>query len=121
MLRPNPNFSEADFKIIHEIGRGSFGVVYEVNKISGSLANHRLVTKKQSNKVRNAFCVKLLFQFSSTSHSFLVMALAETSLNQFIERNGALAEETIRIMNAQIIEVLSFLHECQHGIIHREI
>lgn len=125
------------FNIIEEIGSGSFGTVYKVQKISTgeiyamkSLNKATLKRQKQlkyaiseckiMSQLDHPFIVPLYYAFQTPKYLYLVLELCTNGdLFGFIEKKGRLEENVSKFYLAEVILAIEYLHN--HNIIYRDL
>ena len=127
----------SSFSIIKLIGKGSFGEVYLVRKISNkklyamkvlhkchimaqNLVKYALTERNVLTITCHPFIVKLNYAFQTNEHMFLVLDYAPGGdLGEYLQREKMFTEERARMYLAEIILALQHLH--QKGIIFRDL
>ncbi len=128
-----------DFELRRVLGRGGYGKVFQVRKLTGKDAGHIFAMKvlKKATIVRNQkdtahtkaernileavkhpFIVDLIYAFQTGGKLYLILEyLSGGELFMHLEREGIFMEDTASFYLAEIILALEHLH-CQ-GIIYR--
>lgn len=128
-----------DFELRRVLGRGGYGKVFQVRKLSGKDQGHIFAMKvlKKATIVRNQkdtahtkaernileavkhpFIVDLIYAFQTGGKLYLILEyLSGGELFMHLEREGIFMEDTASFYLAEIILALEHLH-CQ-GIIYR--
>lgn len=125
--------SQQDYKIIAQIGKGAFGIVYEgrvddrrvaIKALAkATIKGHNLQQRVRNEvaihyQLRHPNILELLHFFEDSENVYLVMELAAEELYQRLRRQRLTVEEVRRIF-AAVVEGLFYLHS--HGIIHRDL
>ncbi|XP_057378369.1 ribosomal protein S6 kinase beta-2-like [Daphnia carinata] len=130
-----------DFELRRVLGRGGYGKVFQVRKLTGKDAGHIFAMKvlKKATIVRNQkdtahtkaernileavkhpFIVDLIYAFQTGGKLYLILEyLSGGELFMHLEREGIFMEDTASFYLAEIILALEHLH-CQ-GIIYRDL
>ena len=128
-----------DFELRRVLGRGGYGKVFQVRKLTGKDSGHIFAMKvlKKATIVRNQkdtahtkaernileavkhpFIVDLIYAFQTGGKLYLILEyLSGGELFMHLEREGIFMEDTASFYLAEIILALEHLH-CQ-GIIYR--
>ena len=125
------------FSIIRIIGKGSFGEVYLVRKISNkklyamkvlhknqimaqNLVKYALTERNVLTVTSHPFIVKLLYAFQTSEHMFLILKYAPGGdLGEYLQREKKFTEERAKLYLAEVILAIQHLHE--RGIIFRDL
>jgi serine/threonine protein kinase len=131
------NVDFSSFTIMDEIGNGSFGIVYKVQKINTgvyyamkSLSKSVLQKQKQlkyaiseckiMKQLNHPFIVPLYFAFQTPKYLYLVLELCSNGdLFGLMEKKGKIEEQVAKFYLAEIILALEYLHGC--GILYRDL
>ena len=121
------------YKILKEVGNGTFGVVYKATNIStGEMcAIKKMKTKfrswdeclslreiKSLRKFNNPNIVKLKEVFRMNDELHLVFEFMEENVYELIkDRTTPLPEQQIRSIMSQVLQGLAYMHK--HGFFHR--
>jgi len=130
-----------DFELRRVLGRGGYGKVFQVRKLTGKDSGHIFAMKvlKKATIVRNQkdtahtkaernileavkhpFIVDLIYAFQTGGKLYLILEyLSGGELFMHLEREGIFMEDTASFYLAEIILALEHLH-CQ-GIIYRDL
>ncbi|EDV22479.1 uncharacterized protein TRIADDRAFT_28822, partial [Trichoplax adhaerens] len=130
-----------DFELLKVLGKGGYGKVFLVRKVSGShkmkvyamkvlrkasiIRNHKdtIHTKAERNvleAVKHPFIVDLLYAFQTGGKLYLILEyLSGGELFTHMEREGIFMEDTACYYLAEILLALGHLHEL--GIIYRDL
>lgn len=124
-----------DFRVISQIGRGSFGRVYFVqNKITKNYHAMKVLPKPRSRKgdkqiiierfilesMKNPFILNLDYAFQDNINLYLITEFAQGGdLFTHLKREGKINEERAKFYICEIILALEYLHG--HGIIYRDL
>jgi serine/threonine protein kinase len=140
--KPKEKVTLADFHLLTTIGKGGFGKVLTVQKITGSqedsgkvyamkiLKKQHVVDTRQVDStkaerrilhnIEHPFVVKLRYAFQSQSKLYMVMDYySGGSLYYHSERLGTFPADSVRFFAAEITLALDHLH--QNGIIYRDL
>ncbi|CAD8054936.1 unnamed protein product [Paramecium sonneborni] len=141
-FRPDQQFSYtknqkklSDFKILHCIGKGSFGYVFKVefeNRVY-ALKQQDKQRLKQSNNlqyvltevkimrtINHPFIVKYFMSFQTTKNLYLVLEfLQQGDLAMYMTRGVILDEIVSKLLIGQIILAIEHLHK--HNILYRDL
>lgn len=131
------NVDFSSFTIMDEIGNGSFGIVYKVQKINTgvyyamkSLSKSVLQKQKQlkyaiseckiMKQLNHPFIVPLYYAFQTPKYLYLVLELCSNGdLFGLMEKKGKIEEQVAKFYLAEIILALEYLHGC--GILYRDL
>jgi len=131
-----------DFRLLSTVGKGGFGKVLTVQKVTDShedsgkiyamkiLKKQHVVDTRQVNStkaerrileaIEHPFVVKLRYGFQSNTKLYMVMDYySGGSLFYHAERMGSFPEDSVRFFAAEITLALDHLH--QRGIIYRDL
>ena len=133
--------SPADFELLKVLGKGGYGKVFQVRKVSGQHAGRVFAmkvlrkasivrnqkdtahTKAERNileAVKHPFIVDLVYAFQTGGKLYLILEyLSGGELFMHLEREGIFLEEPATFYTAEIILALQHLH--QQGIIYRDL
>lgn len=133
--------SQADFHLVKVIGKGAFGKVYLVRKITGSdsgsyyamkaIRKHDVCIRPKDReltnnerfileRIRHPFLVRLFYAFQSESKLFLILEYVPGGeLFSHIMNQKLLLQSEAKIHLAQIALAIHHLHQC--GIIYRDL
>ncbi|KAI8344248.1 kinase-like domain-containing protein [Chlamydoabsidia padenii] len=128
----------SSFRIIQQIGHGSFGKVYKVEKRDTKeiyamkvLSKRLLVDQNEVNHtisernvlirtIDSPFIVNLQYSFQTASHLFLVMDyLPGGDLYTYLQHHRTLTEDQARFILAELVCALSDLHA--NNVIYRDL
>lgn len=141
-LAPGDKLNNQRYEIIGRIGVGGQGTAY----LAKDLDNDTDVVVKESlfpvyadSKVRAEYgerfvrevellqrfdhpsVVRLRDSFQSPQRGYLVLDLIDgDSLRQRVQKDGAMSEEVVRGLLAQMIEIMSYLHHLTPPVVHRD-
>ena len=130
-----------DFELCRVLGKGSFGKVFLVRKMTGcdkgtlfamkvlkkaNIILHRKDTEHMKTErsileeVRHPFIVKLVYAFQTREKLYLIMEFASGGeLYTYLDKEGMFLEDTVRFYAAELILAIGHLHEV--GIIYRDL
>lgn len=141
-LAPGDRLNNERYEIIGRIGVGGQGTAY----LAKDLQSNTDVVVKESlfpvyvdSKVREEYgerftrevallqrfdhpcVVRLLDSFQSAQRGYLVLDLIDgDSLRKRVQRDGAMSEEHVRTLLAQMIDIMSYLHHLSPSVVHRD-
>ena len=123
------------YKILKEVGNGTFGVVYKATNIAtGEMCAIKRMKKKFHNwdeclslreikslrKFNNPSIVKLKEVFRVNDELHLVFEFMEENVYELIkDRTTPLPESQIRSIISQVLQGLAYMHK--HGFFHRDL
>jgi len=123
------------YKLIIEIGSGSFGKVYETrDKTNGNIYAAKIEEKKENSRLRDEYEIykklkengitsgipNVLEFFRTPKENILIMQLLGSSLDGLLEKNGGFFDiGTVLKLGVDMIKLLKNIH-CA-GFIHRDI
>lgn len=131
------NVDFSSFTIMDEIGNGSFGIVYKVQKINTgvyyamkSLSKNVLQKQKQlkyaiseckiMKQLNHPFIVPLYYAFQTPKYLYLILELCPNGdLLGLLEKKVKIEEQIAKFYLAEIILALEYLHSS--GIIYRDL
>ncbi|KAE9554313.1 hypothetical protein FO519_002484 [Halicephalobus sp. NKZ332] len=138
---PNTRVGPQDFQLLRVLGKGGYGKVLQVRKLTGTdkdrvfamkvLKKASLIcnqkdtahTKAERNileAVKNPFICDLLYAFQTGGKLYLILEyLSGGELFMHLEREGIFMEEAASFYLAEIVVALAHLHS--HGIIYRDL
>ena len=137
VVNEEENVEFSSFSIMEEIGSGSFGIVYKVNKISTgqifamkSLSKVALQKQKQlkyaiseckiMKQLNHPFIVPLFYAFQTPKYLYLILELCPNGdLLGLLEKKGVIEETIARFYLAEVLLALEYLHESD--IIYRDL
>lgn len=133
--------SPADFELLKVLGKGGYGKVFQVRKVSGQNAGKVFAmkvlrkasivlnqkdtahTKAERNileAVKHPFIVDLVYAFQTGGKLYLILEyLSGGELFMHLEREGIFLEEPATFYTSEIVLALQHLH--QQGIIYRDL
>lgn len=129
-------FQHGDFKFLHEIGRGSSGVVEKViYKTSKQVMARKVIRLEVKHTIRKQICKELRFLHECSS-PFIVKFYGSYiidknvcicmeymdggSLDMLYQRSGPLQEDVLSMITLGIVNALYDLRE-NHNILHRDV
>ncbi len=130
---------EDRYRLVRQLGRGSFGQVYEAEELFGGEVVGRVAVKlltpgpeQQRLLVREIHALAglhhphvLLYRVSGTmplgvaEAVYIVTELADGTLSDELGRSGPLRVEQVRPVAAALVQALAYLHS--QGLIHRDL
>lgn len=134
---PKISYKPSDFKIIKEVGEGSYGRVYLANRVSDNkkvaikmLDKHHLI---KSHKVEHVMrekkilsehmhpnLIELIGTYQDEDNLYFALSYeANGDLSGLINRMKKLPLEIVRYYSAQLVGVLQYIHFA--GIVHRDL
>lgn len=130
------SLSPEDFKILEELGSGSFGTVFKVIKndtqevFAMKKLSIRLLQKKKMLKyaiseckimqdLNHPFIIKLYYSFETPTYIFLILELCPNGDLEGLIEKTPLSEAEAKFFLAEIIEGIEYLHS--HDIIYRDL
>lgn len=138
---PNTKVGPEDFQLLKVLGKGGYGKVFQVRKISGKDCNTIFAMKvlKKATIVRNQkdtahtkaernileavkspFICDLQYAFQTGGKLYLILEyLSGGELFMHLEREGIFMEDTAAFYLAEIVVALEHLH--RQGIIYRDL
>ncbi|XP_003744528.1 ribosomal protein S6 kinase beta-1 [Galendromus occidentalis] len=141
IVNPKNKVSPRDFELLKVLGKGGYGKVFQVKKITGADADKIFAMKvlKKATVVRNQkdtahtkaernilesikhpFIVDLIYAFQTDGKLYLILEyLSGGELFMHLEREGIFLEDTACFYLAEIILALEHLH--REGIIYRDL
>uniref|UniRef100_T1IJV9 Ribosomal protein S6 kinase n=1 Tax=Strigamia maritima TaxID=126957 RepID=T1IJV9_STRMM len=128
-----------DFELLNVLGRGGYGKVFQVRKVSGSDSSRVFAMKvlKKATIVRNQkdtahtkaernileahpFIVDLIYAFQTGGKLYLILEyLSGGELFMHLEREGIFLEDTACFYLSEIVLAMEHLHS--EGIIYRDL
>uniref|UniRef100_A0A1I7RQA5 non-specific serine/threonine protein kinase n=1 Tax=Bursaphelenchus xylophilus TaxID=6326 RepID=A0A1I7RQA5_BURXY len=140
-VNPNYKVQPEDFQCLKVLGKGGYGKVFQVRKVTGHdtgkifamkvLKKAHVVrnqkdtahTKAERNileAVKNPFICDLMYAFQTKGKLYLILEyLSGGELFMHLEREGIFLEDTAAFYLAEIVVALEHLH--QQGIIYRDL
>jgi len=127
----------SSFKVIEEIGGGSFGTVYKViqvdtGKIYAMKVLHKKYLKRKKQlkyaiaeckimqELKHPFIIKLHYAFATTEDIYLVLEYCDSGdLEQILEEKVQIPEFQVRFYVAEIVLALEYLHSLD--ILYRDL
>eukprot|EP00112_Aurelia_sp_Birch-Aquarium-sp1_P000996 Seg1095.24 transcript_id=Seg1095.24/GoldUCD/mRNA.D3Y31 product="Ribosomal protein S6 kinase beta-1" pseudo=true protein_id=Seg1095.24/GoldUCD/D3Y31 len=141
VVNPQEKISTENFELLKVLGKGGYGKVFQVRKISGPDTNTIFAMKvlKKATIVRNQkdtahtkaernileavkhpFIVDLIYAFQTDGKLYLILEyLSGGELFMHLEREGIFMEDTACFYLAEIVLALEHLHN--QGIIYRDL
>uniref|UniRef100_A0A1I7ZLM2 non-specific serine/threonine protein kinase n=1 Tax=Steinernema glaseri TaxID=37863 RepID=A0A1I7ZLM2_9BILA len=141
IVNPNSRVGPQDFQLLKVLGKGGYGKVFQVKKVSGSdsgkifamkvLKKATIVrnqkdtahTKAERNileAVKSPFICDLSYAFQTGGKLYLILEyLSGGELFMHLEREGIFMEDTAAFYLAEIVVALEHLHK--QGIIYRDL
>jgi len=138
---PNTRVGPNDFQLLKVLGKGGYGKVFQVKKVSGNdsgkifamkvLKKATIVrnqkdtahTKAERNileAVKSPFMCDLLYAFQTGGKLYLILEyLSGGELFMHLEREGIFMEDTAAFYLSEIVVALEHLHK--QGIIYRDL
>jgi len=125
------------YRITERLGLGGMAIVYEaldeqtMTPVALKMMSHRLVYDANALKLFQSearmieefdhpHIVRMLGRFKAFRSFFIVLEFCDgVSLDQYVRKNGAFAENQFRKVMAQLAAALSYAHS--KGIVHRDI
>ncbi|KAL4504253.1 hypothetical protein ABPG72_021091 [Tetrahymena utriculariae] len=126
-----------DFRIVNQIGRGSFGEVYLVEKkgqdqyfamkmlhkskvLGQNLTKYAMTERNVLSIMSHPFIVKLMYAFQTSKDLFLIMEyMPGGDLSHALQRDKRFSEQRARIYLSEIMLAIKHLHK--HDIIYRDL
>jgi len=140
-VNPKEKIGPEDFELLKVLGKGGYGKVFQVRKVSGHDTNTIFAMKvlKKASIVRNQkdtahtkaernileavkhpFIVDLIYAFQTGGKLYLILEyLPGGELFMHLEREGIFMEDTACFYLAEIVLALEHLHK--QGIIYRDL
>lgn len=140
-VNPKEKIGPEDFELLKVLGKGGYGKVFQVKKVSGPDTNTIFAMKvlKKASIVRNQkdtahtkaernileavkhpFIVDLMYAFQTGGKLYLILEyLSGGELFMHLEREGIFMEDTACFYLAEIVVALEHLHN--QGIIYRDL
>lgn len=138
---PNTKVGPEDFQLLKVLGKGGYGKVFQVRKVSGKDSNKIFAMKvlKKATIIRNQkdtahtkaernileavkspFICDLQYAFQTGGKLYLILEyLSGGELFMHLEREGIFMEDTAAFYLAEIVVALEHLH--RQGIIYRDL
>ncbi|RWS17518.1 ribosomal protein S6 kinase beta-1-like protein [Dinothrombium tinctorium] len=140
-VNPAQKVGSRDFRLLRVLGKGGYGKVFQVQKLSGKDAGRIFAMKvlKKASIVRNQkdkehtkaernileavkhpFLVDLIYAYQTDGKLYLILEyLSGGELFMHLEREGIFLEDTACFYLAEIVLALEHLH--RQGIIYRDL
>jgi len=141
VVNPTAKVAPKDFELLKVLGKGGYGKVFQVKKVTGSDANkiyamkvlkkativrnqkdtaHTKAERNILECVKNPFIVDLAYAFQTDGKLYLILEyLSGGELFMQLEREGIFMEDTACFYLSEITLALEHLHN--QGIIYRDL
>lgn len=127
-----------DFRLLANLGRGSFGKVYKVSHIpTGHEYAIKIVCKEKTKtesmikqiqtevgvmeRVDHPGIVKLYTYFENDANIYLVLELGGDNLYTVLLKEKRFAESKAKVAVSQTLEAMAYLHAMTPPVIHRDL
>jgi serine/threonine protein kinase len=123
------------YKVVERIAKGAFGKVFKAVYLpNGSLCAIKIINNQQQTaemkkctereidalkRSDHPNILKLYDTFLTPNHTFIITALHDTDLKQYVEKNGIMTEHQAQVVTSQVAQGIQFLWQQQ--IIHRDL
>lgn len=138
---PQDRVGPEDFKLLKVLGRGGYGKVFQVKKVSGKNGGkvfamkvlkkavivrsqkdtvHTKAERRVLESIKHPFIVDLIYAFQTDNKLYLILEyLSGGELFALLEQEGIFMEDTASFYLGEIILALEHLHK--EGIIYRDL
>ena len=131
------SYQASDFKIIKEVGEGSYGRVYLANRVKDGrkvaikmldkhhlIKSHKVEHVMREKRILTEFAhpnmIEIIGTFQDEDNLYFALSFEENGdLIGLLNRMKFLPIEIVRYYTAQLVGVLMYLHI--HGVVHRDL